>query len=281
MSALVWKIWGILFAFLSVGVALYAIGVYLATLGGAMQIGAIAVPLAPSLRQKPVAIYLHATVSGIALALCGLQMLPAFRAWTSYRTHRWLGRLYAVCVCIGASAALVLSTTAVGGTTSTAAFASLAVLWLLTTGGGVYAARTHRHRLHERLMSHSAALCFAAVTLRLYLPIALSIGGAGTGFAKPYSVIAWACWVPNVLVVEAYYWLFQGAEAPMTLPTQSRKGVVDSSSASIASTLLEGTVGTPAIGGQPQPQPLVVEWKAAGSELPSTPAAATVELRAG
>lgn len=273
MSALAWKAWGILFAFLSVGVALYAIGVYLATLGGAIPIGAIAVPLAPSLRKKPAAIYLHATVSGVALALCGLQMLPSFRACISYRAHRWLGRLYAACVCIGASSALVLSTTAVGGATSTAAFASLAVLWLLTTAGGIYAACTHRHRLHERLMSHSSALCFAAVTLRMYLPIALSIGGAGAGFAQPYSVIAWACWVPNVLVVEAYYWLFKGAQAPMTLPGQSRKGSAGSISADMSTTLVEGAVGATAIGGQP----VAVEWTAP----PGTPAAVAAVPQAG
>lgn len=273
MSALAWKAWGVLFAFLSVGVALYAIGVYLATLGGAIPIGAIAVPLAPSLRQKPAAIYLHATVSGVALAICGLQMLPSFRACTSYRTHRWLGRLYAICVCIGASSAIVLSTTAVGGATSTAAFASLAILWLLTTAGGVYAAFTHRHRLHARLMSHSAALCFAAVTLRLYLPIALRVGGAGTGFAQPYSVIAWACWVPNVLVVEAYYWLCKGAQARLTLPAESRNAAAVGSTTSTLTTPLEGADSGAAISGQP----VAVEWTA----VPGVRAAAAAEVRAG
>lgn len=135
---------------------------------------------------------------------------------------------------------LALSTTAVGGAISTAAFASLAVLWIATTAGGVFAACTHRHVLHARLMAHSSALSFAAVTLRIYLPIALRIGGAGEGFARPYSIIAWTCWVPNVIVVEAYYWLFSGAKAPPTLPGQS-SGATDSSAAASATALFTAT----------------------------------------
>ena len=48
-------------------------------------------------------------------------------------------------------------------------------------------------------MLRSYALTLAAVTLRLYMP-AFAI--AGVGFDAAYPLIAWLCWVPNLVVVE-------------------------------------------------------------------------------
>jgi hypothetical protein len=222
MCVLGWRAWGLVFAVASVSVGLYGIGVYLAALGGAIPIGATTPPLALGLRQRPAVTYIHAIFSGIALIICGLQMLPSFRAWTPYSAHRWLGRIYVCCVLAGAPTALVLSTTAVGGITSTVGFAVLAVLWIASTVGGVFAACTHRQSLHARLMAHSSALCFAAAMQRTFLPIAIAMGARSAdfdkGFALPYSVISWACWVPNVAAVELYYLYFKGDEAPLHLP---------------------------------------------------------------
>ena len=57
-------------------------------------------------------------------------------------------------------------------------------------------------------MTRSYALCLAAVTLRLYLPSSLA---AGVAFGTAYPVIAWLCWVPNVLVAE---WMIASGRAP-------------------------------------------------------------------
>ena len=53
---------------------------------------------------------------------------------------------------------------------------------------------------HRRWMIRSYALTLAAVTLRLYLPASF---GLGVPFASAYPVIAWICWVPNLIVAEA------------------------------------------------------------------------------
>ena len=42
-------------------------------------------------------------------------------------------------------------------------------------------------------------LTFAAVTLRIYLPLSDLVG---IDFDVAYPVIAWLCWVPNVIVAE-------------------------------------------------------------------------------
>ena len=46
-------------------------------------------------------------------------------------------------------------------------------------------------------MIYSYAACFAAVTLRIWLPILLKIFG---DFIIAYSIVAWLCWVPNIIV---------------------------------------------------------------------------------
>ena len=56
-----------------------------------------------------------------------------------------------------------------------------------------------RSQTHRAWMYRSYALTLAAVTLRIYLPLA---GIAGIGFADSYPAISWMCWVPNLLVVE-------------------------------------------------------------------------------
>ena len=49
------------------------------------------------------------------------------------------------------------------------------------------------------LLKSSFALTFAAVMLRIYIPVALV---TGIGFEAAYPAIAWLCWVPNLLVAQ-------------------------------------------------------------------------------
>ena len=55
---------------------------------------------------------------------------------------------------------------------------------------------------HERWMIRSFALTLAAVTLRIYLPIGVTLNNGE--FTFPYTIIAWACWVPNLIVAEIF-----------------------------------------------------------------------------
>jgi hypothetical protein len=51
-------------------------------------------------------------------------------------------------------------------------------------------------------MVYSYAMCFAAVTLRIWLPLLLLIFG---DFETSYRIVAWLCWLPNLLF--AYIWV--------------------------------------------------------------------------
>lgn len=75
----------------------------------------------------------------------------------------------------------------------------MAALWLLTTGTALYHAIARNIAVHRRWMRRSAALTFAAVTLRLYLPLSIV---PGLPFDTSYAVIAWACWVLNLIAIE-------------------------------------------------------------------------------
>ena len=61
-------------------------------------------------------------------------------------------------------------------------------------------------------MIHNFALTFAAVTLRIYVPAAIV---AGVAFATAYPVIAWLCWVPNLLIAA---WIARRTEPGRNAP---------------------------------------------------------------
>jgi hypothetical protein len=51
-------------------------------------------------------------------------------------------------------------------------------------------------------MIYSYAACFAAVTLRVWLPFLTLIFGE---FVLAYKIVAWLCWVPNMIF--AHLWV--------------------------------------------------------------------------
>lgn len=47
------------------------------------------------------------------------------------------------------------------------------------------------------MMVYSYALCFSAVTFRLWLPLLIWLF---SDFTPAYQLVAWLCWIPNLLV---------------------------------------------------------------------------------
>jgi len=101
---------------------------------------------------------------------------------------------------LSGTAGLGIALFATGGIIPTLGFGGLAILWLYTTVNAYTNVRQKNINAHQRWMIRSYALCFAAVTLRIYLPI--FIGAFGMDFIPAYRIIAWLCWVPNILVAE-------------------------------------------------------------------------------
>ena len=181
--------------FLSLGVTAYAIVTYaLLPLGVALH-----PVMRATFEAHRVAIYAHVFGAAFALALGPLQFSSRLRAKRP-SLHRMAGRLYlGVGVLLGGVAGLYMAFHAFGGPFARVGFAGLAILWLYTGLRAYLAIRAGDVATHRRWMIRNFALAFAAVTLRLWLPAALLFR---VPFEVAYPVVAWLCWVPNVVIAQ-------------------------------------------------------------------------------
>jgi uncharacterized membrane protein len=154
--------------------------------------------LLAAIAQRKFVFFLHICGGIVALALGAWNFVEASRR-RFLILHRWLGRIYLISVLVGGVAGLLLATTAQGGLAGRIGFGLLAVLWLATGAMAYYRIRNYDIALHRQWMIRSYALTFAAVTLRIWIPILM---GAGYEFQEAYAAIAWISWVPNLIVAE-------------------------------------------------------------------------------
>ncbi len=159
-------------------------------------------------QEVPLSAALHVLGSGTALLIGGFQFLPGLRA-RRINGHRWLGRTYLIAVLLGGIGGLVLSTRADGGLVGQAGFFLLAVVWLVSGWQAYAAIRRGDVQAHRIWMIRNFALTFAAVTLRIQLGVAT--GALGIPFDAFYPLVAWLCWVPNLIVAE---WLVIASPRP-------------------------------------------------------------------
>jgi len=149
---------------------------------------------------QPAVFMAHVVAGSIALLIAPWQVAGQVRRRRP-GLHRALGRVYAAAVLVAGTAALPMALHSSAGPIAGAGFGALGVAWMACTGLGVQAARSGRMGEHRRWMLRSVALTFAAVTLRVYLPLP---GLVGWDPVEGYKAIAWACWVPNLVLVETW-----------------------------------------------------------------------------
>lgn len=186
-----------LFAFLSLLISGYSLYVY-----AFMPLGSIVTPeMRAVFVHHKLGIYTHVFASLLALALGPFQFWRRVQRHKSL--HRTLGRLYLFMgVLPGGLSGLFMATHAQGGWLAQTGFAMLAVLWLFTAYQAYRSIRRGQVQAHQVWMIRNFALTFAAVTLRLYIPLSMVLGAE---YLAAYRVIAWLCWVPNLLLVN--WWL--------------------------------------------------------------------------
>lgn len=157
-------------------------------------------------RRVSMPIFLAAHLAGGcgALALGAWQFNARLRR-RALNVHRWLGRAYVVSVLVGGVGGFALSVKSEEGLITHVGFGLLAVLWITTTVMAYLRIRQADQMAHRRWVIRSYALTLAAVTLRLWLPLSLV---AGIPSSDAYQVVAWLCWVPNLVIAE---WLIIGA----------------------------------------------------------------------
>ncbi len=194
--------------FLALGVAGYAAVAY-----GLFPLGSLVHPdMKDTFEAHEHGIYIHVFASIAALALGPWQFSSSLRQ-RNPRLHRWSGRTYlTVGVLAGGAAGLYMAQFAFGGLAARAGFTLLALAWLFTGFMAYLAIRRRDVQNHRRWMVRNFSLTFAAVTLRMYLGVALA---AGVRFEDFYPVVAWLCWVPNLLLAE---WLYNSTRQPVLSP---------------------------------------------------------------
>jgi hypothetical protein len=184
-----WWLWVV--AVLSVAIGLY----------GLSYLNGHAAPAGVSANRAGMGwLLLHASCAGAALLLGPTQFFTGIRLrWPAI--HRWIGRSYVVLCLLGGMSGAMLAWNTTAGEVARWGFGLLAVTWLCVTSLGYLAARRRDFVSHRRWMIRSFALTFAAVTLRVYMPLSMV---AGLSFAVAYPAIAWLAWVPNLAVAEAW-----------------------------------------------------------------------------
>ncbi|MCM3206552.1 DUF2306 domain-containing protein [Paenibacillus illinoisensis] len=155
----------------------------------------------PNFELKPwiYVLYIHIFTAIFALIIGPFQLFMkptnARKRW-----HRLLGYGYVLSITVSGIVSVYLSVFATGGWIAGLGFMSLDVLWVVTTLTATRKIMAKDIQAHKAWMLRSYALTFAAVTLRIWLaPLALLFGD----FEAAFRVVAWICWIPNLLVIEA------------------------------------------------------------------------------
>lgn len=205
----------------SIGIAAFAVTPYL-TASLASLVESPTSGLASNYVDRPwfivAAFYAHIVTGGLALVLGPLQFWRGLRNRRP-RVHRWIGRTYLVAVAIGSVSGLVIAVVNEAGLVGFFGFGTLAVLWFVT---GLRAYRAIRRRdidSHRAWMIRNFALTYAAVMLRIWLPLLLLfqvlVPAPGTDFeavfANAYAAVPFLCWIPNLIVAE---WLIRRRGLP-------------------------------------------------------------------
>jgi hypothetical protein len=145
-------------------------------------------------------LYVHAGCGAVALLVGPAQLLPSLRS-RAPTLHRWMGRGYIVACLASGAAGLLLAGSTAAGPVAALGFGLAAVLSLICAGQAWRLAMARRFDEHREWVIRSYALIFAAVTLRLWLPLSQI---AHLDFMASYRAISFLAWAPNLAVAEIY-----------------------------------------------------------------------------
>ena len=172
----------------------------------------IKISIDPDFLQHELMLYVHIFSSSIALLVGPFMFMERFRN-RNLSLHRWLGRIYLVLgILLGGISGLVVAQYTQAGFNGRVGFSMLSILWLSTGWMAYTNIRSKQVKKHQEWMIRNYALSFAAVTLRIWLPLGIAMlfpqlettfdGEFDRLFQEAYSVVPWLCWVPNLIVAE-------------------------------------------------------------------------------
>lgn len=143
--------------------------------------------------------YTHIILGGVAL-LAGWSQFSSSLRKKRLSLHRNLGKVYVFSALTSSVAAIGIATVATGGWIAITGFTGLGVIWFSSTLVAYLHILKKDTVRHQEAMMYSYAACFAAVMLRIWLPLLTMWFG---DFEPAYRTVAWLCWVPNLFVAHA------------------------------------------------------------------------------
>lgn len=142
------------------------------------------------------AFFAHIIFGGISLFIGWRQFGSQFRN-KHLKIHRIIGKSYVVSVLISSVSSIYMGIHANGGIVACVGFVCLGLIWLSTTLMSVVYISKGDVTKHQQLMIYSYACTFAAVTLRIWLPVLENITYDPD---NSYRAVAWLSWMPNLWV---------------------------------------------------------------------------------
>jgi CubicO group peptidase (beta-lactamase class C family)/uncharacterized membrane protein len=143
-----------------------------------------------------ISFYIHIAFGGIALLVGWLQFSKKLRE-KYLKLHRTIGKIYVTSVLISGPFAFYIGFFVYGGIPTQIGFTLGALFWIAFTYIGYSAIRKGNVAKHKEYMMYSYAGTFAAVTLRLWLPMLMAF----MSFKVAYGISVWLSWIPNVFLV--------------------------------------------------------------------------------
>lgn len=143
--------------------------------------------------------YTHIIPGGIALLIGWIQFIKNIRT-KKLILHRTIGKIYVSAALVSSVGAIYIALYATGGIIASLGFMCIGIFWFYSTFKAYTSVRNGNIDGHKNMMIYSYAACLAAVTLRFWLPLLAYIF---QDFITAYLIVAWLCWIPNLLV--AYY----------------------------------------------------------------------------
>lgn len=202
-----------LLAVLAIAIGLYALGFY----GTPERVHEA--PFTTDKGDLPDAWYgflwIHAISAGIALGIGWLQFVKKLRLRKAV-VHRSIGYIYSLMIIIAGVTGLYLAYYANGGLSAQIGFSALSIMWIFTLFQGLRTIIVERDPIaHGRWMVRNYALTCAAIALRIYTPLAAVFFGL-EDTNDTFHVIAWLCWIPNLLIAEMLLAGRKSKRAPRT-----------------------------------------------------------------
>lgn len=145
-------------------------------------------------------LFIHIIFGVVTLVIGPFTLFAKFREKNINR-HKIIGRIYIIGIFFAGVSGLFLAFYATGGLISQLGFGFLSVFWLITAFQALINVKNKNIQEHQKWMIRNYSLTFAAVTLRIWLLLFTLVFGF-ENFNFSYAIIAWLCWVPNLIVAQ-------------------------------------------------------------------------------